>query len=110
MGKPKRRVSPRAANHVNRDLDRLTILCIISAVTAANAPWKHNSFGRPCWDPKVVTVCLFMKIFLGRTYDTIEAYLKSNPFVAQHLDVEELPGHSVIARGMSNLQKMRGSK
>jgi hypothetical protein len=82
MGKPKRRVSPRAANHVNRDLDRLTILCIISAVTTANAHWELNSFGRPCWDPKVAAVCVFMKIFLGRTYDSIEAYLKFNQLVA----------------------------
>jgi len=103
MGKPKKRVSPRATNQVNRDLDRLTTLCIIRAVTTVNAPWECNSFGRPCWDPKVVAVCLVMKIFLGRTYDTIEAYLKSNTFVAQHLQVEELPGHSVIARGMEKM-------
>jgi len=44
-----------------------------------------------------------MKIFLGRTYDTIESYLKSNTFVAQHLQVKELPGHSVIARGMQKM-------
>jgi transposase len=103
MGKPKKRVSPRAANQVNRDLDRLTTLCIISAVTTVNAPWERNSVGRPSWDPKVVAVCLVMKIFLGRTYDTIESYLKSNTFVAQHLQVEELPGHSVIARGMQKM-------
>jgi transposase len=103
MGKPKRRVYPRAANHVNRDRYRLTILCLISAVTTSNAPWERNSFGRPCWDPKVAAVCVFMKIFLGRTYDTIEAYLKSNQLVAQHLGVEELPGQSVIARGMSKM-------
>jgi len=103
MGKPKRRVSPRAANQVNRNLDRLTILCIIGAVSAVNAPWERNSVGRPCWDPKVVAVCVFLKIARGRTYDTIESYLKSNPLVAQHLGIEELPGHSVIARGMSKM-------
>ena len=99
MGKPKKRVSPRAANQVNRDLDRLPTLCIISAVTTVSAPWERNSVGRPSWDPKVVAVCLVMKIFLGRTYDTVESYLKSNAFVAQRLKVEELLGHSVIARG-----------
>jgi len=103
MGKPKRRVSPRAANQVNRNLDRLTILCIIGAVSAVNAPWERNSVGRPCWDPKVVGVCVFLKIARGRTYDTIESYLKSNPLVAQQLGIEELPGHSVIARGMSKM-------
>ena len=89
MGKPKKRVSPRAANQVNRDLDRLTALCIICAVTTVSAPWERNSVGHPSWDPKVVAICLVMKIFLGRTYDTIESYLKSNTFVAQRLKVEE---------------------
>ncbi len=103
MGKPKRRVSPRVANQVNRNLDKLTILSIISAVRAANAPWERNSVGRPCWGPKVVAVCVFLKIARGRTYDTIESYLKSNPLVAQQLRIEELPGHSVIARGMSKM-------
>ena len=41
-----------------------------------------------------------MKISLCKTYDGIEAYLKSNTLVAQRLGVEKLPGHSVIARGM----------
>lgn len=103
MGKPKKRVSPRVANQVNRDFDKLIAVCIIAAVKKVEAPWECNSFGRPCWDPKVVAVCLFMKIFLSRTYDTIEAYLKSNTFVAQHLHVEQLPGHSVIARGMAKM-------
>jgi transposase len=103
MGKPKKRVSPRVANQVNREYDALIVLCIIAVVKKVEAPWECNSFGRPCWDPKVVAVCLFLKIFLGRTYDTIEAYLKSNTSVAQHLKVEQLPGHSVIARGMEKM-------
>ena len=70
-------------------MDRLATLCIIRAVTTVNAPWERNSIDRPSWDPKVVAICLVMKIFLGRTYDTIESYLKSNTFVAQRLKVEE---------------------
>ena len=103
MGKPKGRVSLRAANQVNRNLDRLTILCIIGAVRAVNAPWGRNSVGHPCGGPKVVAVCVFLKIACGRTYDTIETYLKPNPLVAQQLELKELPGHSVIARGMSKM-------
>ena len=103
MGKPKRRVSPRIANQVNRDLDRLVTLCIIAAVSRANAPWERNSFGRPCWDPRIVAVCCFAKIALSRSYDGIEAYLKSHTFVAQQLHTERLPGHSVIARGMAEM-------
>lgn len=100
MGKPKRRVSPRIANQVNRDLDRPVTLCIIAAVSRANASWERNSFGRPCWNPRIVAVCVFAKIPLSRSYDGIEAYLKSHTFVAQQLHTERLPGHSIIARGM----------
>ena len=103
MGKPERRVSPRVANQVNRDLDRLVILCIISAVSRANAPWERNSFGRPCWNPRIVAAGCIAKIALSRSYDGIEAYLKSHTFVAQQLHSERLPGHSVIARGMEEM-------
>ncbi|MCD6457110.1 MAG: hypothetical protein J7K81_10060, partial [Methanophagales archaeon] len=47
-------------------------------MSAANAPWKRNSFGRPCWDPRIVAICVFMKVSFCRTYDGIEAYLRSN--------------------------------
>ena len=103
MGQSKKRVSSLVANQVNRDFDRLIILCIVSVVKATNAPWDRNSVGRPSWDPKVVAVCVFLKIFLNRSYDGIEAYLKSTNFVAQHLDLEQLPGHSVIARGITKM-------
>jgi transposase len=103
MGKPKRRVSPCIANQVNWDLDRLVTLCIIAAVSRANAPWERNSFGRPCRDPRIVAVCCFAKIALSRSYDGIEAYLKSHTFVAQQPHTERLPGHSVIARGMAGM-------
>jgi len=45
-----------------------------------------------------------MKIFLCKTYDGIEAYLKSNTFVAQRLGVEQLPGHSVHDNGLEGLR------
>ncbi|RJS68553.1 hypothetical protein CW714_09955, partial [Methanophagales archaeon] len=63
-----------------------------------------NSIGRPCWDPRIVAVCVFMKIFLCKTYDGIEAYLKSNTFVAQRLGVEQLLGHSVYDNGLGGLR------
>lgn len=103
MGKPKKRVSPRVANQVNRDFERLILLCIIGAIRTANAPWERNSFGRPCWNPRIVAVCVFMKVSLCKTYDGIESYLKSNTFAAQCLGIEKLPGHSVIARGMTKM-------
>jgi hypothetical protein len=103
MGKQKKRISPRVANQVNRDFERLILLSIVGAVRAANAPCECNSFGRPCWDPRIVAICVFMKVSLCKTYDSIEAYLKLNTAVAQRLYVEQLPGHSVIARGMPKM-------
>ena len=70
MEKPKKRVSPRIANQVNRDFERL--LCILGAVNK----WECNSIGRPCWDPRIVAVCVLMKIFLCKTYDGIEPQVK----------------------------------
>jgi transposase len=93
MGKPKKRISPRVANQVNRDFERLILRSIIGAVRTANAPWECNSFGRPCWDPRIVAVCVFMKVSL----------FKSNTLAAQRLGIEQLPGHSVIARGMPKM-------
>jgi hypothetical protein len=58
------RVSSLVANQVNRDFDRLIIVCIVSVVKATNAPW----------DPKVVAVCVFLNLFLNRSYDGIEAH------------------------------------
>jgi hypothetical protein len=103
MGKPKKRVSPRVANQVNWDLDSLVILCIIGAVRRVNVPWERNSFGHPCWNPRIVAVCCIAKIALSRSYEGIEAYLKSHTFVAQQLHSERLPGHSVRARGMAEM-------
>ena len=103
MGKPKKRISPRIANQVNRDFERLILLSIVGAVRTANAPWECNLFRRPCWDPRIVAVCVFMKVSLCKTYDGIEAYLKANTLAAQRLGVEQLPGHSVIARGMPKM-------
>ena len=99
MGEPKKRVSPRIANQVNRDFERLVFfLCILGAVRATNAPWECNSIGRPCWDPRIVAVCVFMKIFLCKTYDGIEAYLKSNTFPNPPVSVYALQQEIIYPR------------
>ena len=103
MGIAKKRVSPRIANSVNRDLDNLMIFCIVQAVKEVGFPWDINKTGRPCWLPKVVATCCFIKIFFNRTYDGTEAYLKANTLVSKLLHIRTLPGHSVIARGMNQL-------
>lgn len=103
MGKPKKRVAPRVANHVNRDLDRLMVRCIAGAVREIEAPWERNVRGRPCWNPRIVAICCFLKVFLNRSYDGTESYVKGNMELCNLLHVKSLPGHSVIARGMEQM-------
>lgn len=103
MGNANKRVFPKIANYVNRDLDNLMVHSIILAIKELNSPWERNYMGRPCWSPKVVTTCCFIKIFFNRTYDGTEAYLKANTLVSKLLHMKKLPGHSVIARGMNQL-------
>ncbi len=103
MGSAKKRVSPQIANQVNRDMDNLMMRSIVRAVKKVGPPWKCNRMGRPCWTPKLVVVCCFIKVFFNRTYDGTEAYIESNATLCTLLHVEKLPGHSVIARGMGKL-------
>lgn len=103
MGYPRKRVSPRVANHVNRDLDRLMLLCIVGAVRELGMPWERNCVGRPCWNPRTVAICCFVKVFFNRTYDGTEAYLRCNTTLCEILRVCALPGHSVTARGMDRV-------
>lgn len=103
MGCAHRRVSPKVTNQVNRDLDNLMLECIIKAVNEIEPPWNRKKTGRPPWDPKIVAICCFIKIFFNRTYDGTEAYLNSNKTVCELLHRKDLPGHSVIARGMDQL-------
>jgi transposase len=103
MGNYKKRVSPKIANSVNRDLDNLMISCIVQVIKELNPPWESNTIGRPCWNPKIVAVCCFIKIFFYRIYDGTEAYLNANPLVSKFLHMDTLPRHSIIARGMNQL-------
>ena len=103
MGCPKKRVSPQITNQVNRNLDNLMIRSIVQSVKKLEAPWEENKMGCPCWDPKIVAICCFIKVFFNRSYDGTEAYLRSNAAICQYLHRDVLPGHSVIARGMNKL-------
>lgn len=103
MGKPIKRVAPRIANQVNRNLDNLMIQSIVRTVKSMDSPWEPNEMGCPGWNPKIVAVCCFIKVFFNRSYDGTEAYLRSNDTVCKCLKTDKLPGHSVIGRGMHKL-------
>ena len=98
MGRPKRRVSPRVVNYVNRNLESLSITMAVVGVMSLNPPWKqeHGRRGRPPHKSKVVAVCCILMIVLNKTYDGIEAYLRENPKIKRKLHVSSIPTHSVM--------------
>jgi len=88
---------------VNRNFDELLIRTLVTVIWNIDPPWERNQTGRPAWNPRTIALCCFLKIFLNRTYDGIEAYLKVNHLVRKLIHADDLPGHSVIARGMEKL-------
>jgi len=103
MGNARKRVSPAVASQVNRDLDNLMVRCIVGVVKELDPPWERNTFGRPRWNPRLVAVSCFIKVFFARSYEGTEAYLRSNDTIRRLLHGAALPGHSVIARGMDQM-------
>jgi len=74
---------------------------VIKAVQQLPLPWKPNKNGRRGHDPKEVTTSCILKVGFNQTYDGIEAYLKESETFKQHFD--DIPGHSVIHRGMKKI-------
>jgi len=101
MGCAKKRIKPTNANHVNRNFTIKFTKAIIKAVQQMSPPWKPKTKGRKGHDLQTVTVCCLLKVGLNQTYDSIEAYIKDSVTLKQHFT--NLPGHSVIQRGMKRL-------
>jgi transposase len=101
MGCTKKRIEPKILNHVNRNFNELFTERVIIAVKRLPSPWKQKKTGRKAHDPYEVAVGCILKVGFNQTYDGIEAYLKeSNTFKSSF---DDLPGHTVIHRGMSKL-------
>jgi len=88
-------------NHINRNFNELYSKAVIKAVQQLSYPWKPSKIGRKGHDPKKVTTGCILKVGFNQTYDGIEAYLKDSETFKKHFD--DLPGHSVIHRGMQKL-------
>jgi len=101
MGCAKKRINPKILNHVNRNFNQCYTKAVIKAVKQLPIPWKTNGKGRKGHDPKEVATGCILKVGFNQTYDGIEAYLKESETFKQHFD--DLPGHSVIHRGMEKL-------
>lgn len=101
MGCAKKRINPKVTNHVNRNFTTEFTKAIIKAVQQMPPPWKPKQKGRKGHDPKTVTIGCILKIGFNKTYDGIEAHIKDSEALKQHC--MNLPGHSVIQRGMKRL-------
>ncbi len=101
MGCAKKRINPKIVNHVNRNFNELYTKSVIKAVKQLPSPWKPNKTGRKGHDPQEVATGCILKVGFNQTYDGIEAYLKESETFKQHYS--DIPGHSVIHRGMKRL-------
>ena len=101
MGCAKKRIDPKILNHVNRNFNQSYTIAVIKAVKQLPLPWKPSKKGRNGHDPyEVASACIF-KVGFNQTYDGIEAYLKESETFKNSFD--DIPGHSVIHRGMTKL-------
>jgi transposase len=100
MGSPNKRVQPEITSFVNRDLERLFILQLTIIVNKLPEPWVVDPRGKPHL-PRVVLMCLILKIFWCSTYDGVEARLKANKeWLCNLWCIDRLPTHSVIHESM----------
>jgi transposase len=101
MGSPKKRVQPAITSYVNRNLEKLFIEQLTKIVNKLPEPWSVDPRGEP-HSPRVVLMCLVLKIFWVCTYDGIEAKLKANEvWLCSLWNVNRLPTHSVIHEAIS---------
>jgi transposase len=101
MGCAKKRINPKIVNHVNRNFNELYTKQVIKAVQQLPASWTTPKKGRKGHDPREVAAGCILKVGFNQTYDGIEAYLKESETFKHHFD--DLPGHSVLHRGMTKL-------
>jgi len=101
MGCAKKRIDPKILNHVNRNFNELYTKHIIKAVQQLPPPWKPCKHGRNGHNPREVATACILKVGFNQTYDGIEAYLKESETFKNSFD--DIPGHSVIHRGMKKL-------
>jgi len=101
MGCAKKRINPKVVNHINRNFNELYTKSVSKAVKQLPSPWKPNKTGRKGHNPEEVAAGCILKVGFNLTYDSIEAYLKESGTFKNFFD--DIPGHSVIHRGMTKL-------
>jgi len=103
MGSPKKRVQPAITSSINRNLDELFVEQLTKIVNKLPEPWSVDPRGGS-HPPRVVLMCLILKIFWVCTYDGIEAKLKIHKkWLCELWGVKRLPTHSVIHDAMNKV-------
>lgn len=103
MGRAKKRVQPAITCKINRNLDELAIKTLIKLIKKGSEPWTVDSRGNP-HPPKLVVLCLILKIFWVTTYDGVEARLKSwEGLLCSAFGVKRIPKHSTIQEAMGKV-------
>lgn len=104
MVKAKKGVNPKVTCRTNRKFKKRYMGELLRVIDKLPPPWKINKAGRPPHDPNVVAVlCAYMVAF-QLTYNGIESELwLIGGTIMEHFDIDKLPGHSVVHRGMMRL-------
>lgn len=103
LGRANKRVRPAITSFVNRNIDRLFVETLTKIVSHEHEPWSFDPRGG-AHPPRVVLMCLVLKVFWATTYDGIEAKLKANQeWLCALWNVDRLPTHSVIHNAMGKV-------
>lgn len=101
MGWAKKRINTTVANHVNRNFTADFTKATVKAVHCMLLPWELNKEGRKGHDPQTVAIGCILKVGFNQIHDGIEAHLKDSETIKKYYP--DMPGHSVIQRGMKQL-------
>ncbi len=104
MGKPKKRVNPKATSRVDRNLKELTVKEAKKFVRKLPLPWAAKKRGRKPYDGRLVAVLCLTMTACGLTYDQMAGEM-GNPYLKELLGVEKLPSRSTLHRGMQQLSQ-----
>ncbi len=105
MGKPKKRVNPKATSRVDRNLKELTLREAKKYVAKLPPPWRPYARGRPAeYEGRLVVILCLMMAACNFTYDAMAGEMQS-PYIQKLLEVRKLPSRSTLHRDMQRLDQ-----
>ena len=105
MGKPRKRVNPKATSRVDRNLKELTVKMAKRYLEKLPPPWQAKKRGRPAvYDSRVLTILCLMMVALNFTYDAMAGEMRS-PYLMKMLGVKRLPSRSTLHLSMQRLSQ-----